>query len=106
MFRPAMPVKVESDDVLAGFGGSGSGAAFSALVARHRGAVSVIAMNLSSTLRDAEQVLQQTFLAAWQQIRALPAGASFITFLYRIAIRTALAQRPREQGTPSLEALL
>src|SRR2546427_7753977 len=107
MIRPALRLNDERDEVLAGLAATGSGAAFAVLVTRHRGAVCAIALNMSATLRDAERVLQQTFLVAWQEMRAFSAEMSFATFLYRIAIRTALAQRPRERERSSavLEAL-
>ncbi len=91
----------ESDDALAGLARTGSGAAFAVLVTRHRGAVCVIARNMCATLREAEQALQQTFLSAWRDVRDFPAGTSFTTWLYRIAMSTALAQRQRERGRPS-----
>jgi len=98
----------ERDEVLAELVRTGSAAAFALLVARHRNAVWVIARNMCATLRDAELVLQQTFLSAWRDGGALAPGARFATWLYRMALRNALAQRERGCPKPScsLESLL
>jgi RNA polymerase sigma-70 factor (ECF subfamily) len=90
------------DDALAERAREGSGSAFGELVTRHRDAVYAIARNMSATIRDAEEVLQQAFLAAWRDLRSFTKGASFTTWLYRIAMKTALAQRQRDRRSPSL----
>jgi RNA polymerase sigma-70 factor (ECF subfamily) len=78
-----------------------SGAAFATLVARHGDAVYTIARNMCATLGDAEAVLQQTFLVAWYELPRFPAGARFTTWLYGIAMRTALAHRQGDRRRPS-----
>jgi len=97
-----------SDDTLAERARSGSGAAFAALVRLHGEAVYAIARNMSVTARDAEEVLQQTFLSAWRDLGSLPAGARFTTWLYGIAMKTAFAHRQAHRHSPwgSLEGLL
>src|SRR5207245_10242796 len=97
-----------SDDTLAERARSGSGAAFAALVRLHGEAVYAIARNMSVTARDAEEVLQQTFLSAWRDLGSLPAGARFTTWLYGIAMKTAVAHRQahRHSASGSLEGLL
>jgi RNA polymerase sigma-70 factor (ECF subfamily) len=90
------------DDALAERAREGSGSAFAELVTRHRDAVYAIARNMSATIRDAEEVLQQAFLAAWRDLRSFTKGASFTTWLYRIAMKTALAQRQSDRRSPSL----
>ena len=86
----------------------GSATAFLALATRHRDAVYVIVRNMSSNLRDAEEAIQQTYLTAWHDFGRLPEGARFSTWLYGIAMATALSRRQRGRRTPSasFEALL
>jgi RNA polymerase sigma-70 factor (ECF subfamily) len=104
----ASQLEDEGDEALAGRVRNGNAAAFAELATRHRGAVWVITRNMCATLRQAEQVLQQTFVSAWRDAGALPAGESFATGLYRSAIRNARAERQREGQKPScsLESLL
>ena len=96
----------ERDEALALLVRAGSTAAFALLVTRHRGAVWVIARNLSATPREAERVSQQTFLSVWRDASAFPPGATFSTCLYRMAVRNALTQRDGRRPSCSLESLL
>ena len=82
-----------NDDTLAERARRGSGAAFAELVKLHGEAVYAIARNMSATLRDAEEVVQEAFLSAWRELSSFPAGDSFKTWLYGIAMKTALALR-------------
>jgi RNA polymerase sigma-70 factor (ECF subfamily) len=99
---------IARDDELTERARNGSGAAFAVLVARHQDAVYAIARNMTATLREAEEVLQQAFLAAWRGLRQFQAGARFTTWLYGIAMKTALAHREtyRRRPSSSLERFL
>jgi len=90
-----------SDQTLADRARRGSGAAFAALATRHRGAVYAITRNMCATSGEAEEALQQAFLTAWRELGSFPAGAKFTTWLYGIAMETALAQRQRDGRRPS-----
>jgi RNA polymerase sigma-70 factor (ECF subfamily) len=79
----------------------GSGAAFAALVARHRDAVYRIVRNLCATSRETEQALQQTFLSAYRDLASLQTDVRFRTWLYGIAVKTALAGRKRARPIPT-----
>jgi RNA polymerase sigma-70 factor (ECF subfamily) len=63
-------------------------------------AVYRIAVNMCATARQAEEVFRQALLAAWLEPQSLR-GESFTTWLYRIAIETALAHRERDLPRPS-----
>lgn len=108
MTRKVLDDSPACDEALAESARGGSGAAFALLVTRHSGAVYSIARNLSATTRDAEEVLQQAFLAAWREVHCLPDGARITTWLYGIAVKTALAhrQRNRRKRPCSLESFL
>jgi len=89
------------DTALADRARRGSGAAFAVLTTRHRDAVYAIARNMCATVRDAEQVLQQAFLAAWEELGSFPAGTKFTTWLYGIAMKAALGHRQSDRRSPS-----
>src|SRR2546429_8685794 len=86
----------------------GSGEAFGALMRLHGEAVYAIARNMSATIRDAEEGVQEAFLSAWRELSSFPAGDSFKTWLYGIAMKTALAHPEGHRRDPwgSLEDLL
>jgi RNA polymerase sigma-70 factor (ECF subfamily) len=97
-----------SDEMLADRARRGSGAAFAALVTRHREAVYAIARNMCATSGEAEEALKQAFLSAWRELGSFAAGAKFTTWLYAIAMRSALEHRRRDgrRSSGSLEPFL
>jgi RNA polymerase sigma-70 factor (ECF subfamily) len=86
----------------------GSGAAFAALVARHRDTVYLIARNMCATSSDAEEAIRQTFLAAYRDLGSLQSSSGFRTWLYGIAMKTAQAGGKGARPVPGswLEPLL
>jgi RNA polymerase sigma-70 factor, ECF subfamily len=84
----------------------GSGAAFAALVEQHCHAVYRIAGNMCTTSSDAEEVTRQTFLSAYRDADSCPIGASLTTWLYGIAMKTALSRAARPRLASSLEPFL
>lgn len=80
--------------------------AFRHLVERHSRSVFRLAYRLTGHEQDAEDVVQETFLRAFREIRRFEARSSFATWLYRITVNCAhdlLRQRPRAGTRPSLD---
>jgi len=80
--------------------------AFRHLVERHSRSVFRLAYRLTGQEQDAEDVVQETFLRAFREIRRFEARSSFATWLYRIGVNCAhdlLRQRPRAGSRPSLD---
>ena len=80
--------------------------AFRHLVERHSRSVFRLAYRLTSHEQDAEDVVQETFLRAFREIRRFEARSSFATWLYRITVNCShdlLRQRPRAGTRPSLD---
>jgi RNA polymerase sigma-70 factor (ECF subfamily) len=67
----------------------GDGAAFHALVDRHASELMRLAVSLAASRADAEDVLQETFIGAYQGLRRFDGRASVKTWLKRILIRQA-----------------
>jgi RNA polymerase sigma-70 factor (ECF subfamily) len=86
----------------------GSGASFATLVARHRDAVYRIARNMCATSSDAEEAIRQTFLSAYRDLGSLQTNGGFRTWLYGLAMKSALAGGKRAPPRPAsrLEPLL
>ncbi|MEZ5289524.1 MAG: sigma-70 family RNA polymerase sigma factor [Vicinamibacterales bacterium] len=89
-------------DLLARAAG-GNREAFAVLVARHQASVYRFARTLVARPADAEDVLQQTFLAAWTSAARFRAEASVRTWLFVIARNAAFSQRAREARRPETE---
>jgi RNA polymerase sigma-70 factor (ECF subfamily) len=85
---------------------AGDHEAFRHLVERHSRSVFRLAYRLTGHEQDAEDVVQETFLRAFRQIRRFEARSSFATWLYRITVNCShdlLRQRPRAGTRPSLD---
>jgi RNA polymerase sigma-70 factor, ECF subfamily len=63
---------------------------FRLLVERHSRSVFRLAYRLTGNEQDAEDVVQETFLRAYKQLRSFESRASFGTWLYRIAANYSL----------------
>ena len=80
--------------------------AFRHLVERHSRSVFRLAYRFTGDEQDAEDVVQETFLRAFREIRRFEARSSFATWLYRITVNCShdlLRQRPKAGTRPSLD---
>lgn len=66
---------------------SGSAEAFSALVEPYRRQLTVHCYRLSGSLDDAEDIVQEAFLRAWEKLKTFRGEGSFRNWLYMIATR-------------------
>lgn len=79
-----------TDAELVGRALSGSDVAFAGLVSRHQAAVrAFVRRMLASGWAEADDLSQETFLAAWGSLRSLKEPAGFKTWLLGIAWRKA-----------------
>lgn len=72
--------------------------AFEALTTRHEQRVYSLAMRILRHEQDAEDVTQQTFLSALENLNGFRAEASFLTWLLRIATHAALKVIRKRKG--------
>ena len=72
---------------------AGDGDAFRELTEQHRAELQVHCYRMLGSVQDAEDVLQDTLLAAWRGISAFEGRSSVRTWLYRIATNRCLNAR-------------
>lgn len=90
-----------TDDQLMARAARGDRAAFAALVARHAARAASIAVRVSGNRSDAEEIVQEAFLRAWQKAPDWQAqadhanGAAVSTWLYRVVVNLCLDRRRR-----------
>jgi RNA polymerase sigma-70 factor (ECF subfamily) len=83
---------------------AGDGDAFRALVETHRRELQVHCYRMLGSVQDAEEVVQETLMAAWRGLDGYEGRASMRTWLYRIATNRCLnalrdgARRPRDES--------
>jgi RNA polymerase sigma-70 factor (ECF subfamily) len=78
------------DDVLARRAGDGDVWAFAALVRRHEPVIRVYARRILGTTSDVDDVAQDTFITAWQQLPSLEDTSRIRGWLLTIASRKAI----------------
>ena len=83
---------------------AGDQAAFRVLVARHRDRAYALALRLTGSAADAEEVAQDAFVRAWRALPAFRLEARFGTWLHRIVARLALDRRVQLQARAKREA--
>ena len=92
----------ESDRTAVARACDGDSDAFRSLVERHSRYVFNVAYRLTGSASDAEDVVQTTFLRAYQQLSRFEARADFRTWLHRITVNCAIdlirSRRHREIG--------
>ena len=80
---------------------AGDREAFGALVDPHRVELQVHCYRMLGSLQDAEDVLQETLLAAWMGIDGFESRSSVRTWLYRIATNRCLNHLRSDTGDRS-----
>lgn len=77
---------------------SGDPSAFDALVRRYRPRIYALALHLTGSRSEADDVTQDAFFRAYQNIGRFEGRSEFFTWLYRIALNRALnARRDRRR---------
>jgi RNA polymerase sigma-70 factor (TIGR02960 family) len=84
---------------------AGDGEAFERLVEPYRRELHVHCYRILGSVHDAEDMLQETLMAAWRALEAFEERASLRTWLYRIATNACLGvlrreRKPRELPPP------
>lgn len=98
---------VELDDqqlVLASKGGDQD--AFAQLVQRYQRRIFNLVYRMLQQYEEANEITQETFLAAWQGLPSFRGEARFATWLYRIAYNCALKQLETRKRDRALQAAL
>lgn len=99
-FFPPPPTAAErrarDADVLVAAAREGDPQAFDALVRRFRPRIYALALHLSRSASDADDITQDVFVNAYRHIRHFEGRSHFFTWLYRITMNRALnAERQR-----------
>lgn len=83
---------------------TGDQTAFARLVSRHQRMIHALTYRMTGSLAEAEDLAQETFIAAWYQLGGFRAEASFSSWLYRIAVNRSLNWRSRAQRRDAAHA--
>jgi RNA polymerase sigma-70 factor (ECF subfamily) len=75
---------------------NGSPAAFEALVRNHQNMIHALTFRMTGSTADAEDLAQETFIRAYEQIHSFNGVSKFSTWLYSIAVHACLNWRRNE----------
>jgi RNA polymerase sigma-70 factor (ECF subfamily) len=103
-FAPPVDVspEVEAELELIARARSGDTGAFSQLIARYEGKIFRLAMNITQNREDAEDVLQEAFIKAYQHLDQFQGNSRFYTWVVRIAVNQALMKLRKRRNDRSV----
>jgi len=76
---------------------AGDGATFGEIVQRHEDRLYNTIYRLVGSADDARDLLQDTFVKAYENLKTFRGGSSLYTWLFRIAVNTSLSHRRRRK---------
>ncbi len=95
-------VTTRDDYALVAEAKAGSYAAFEELVNRYENKIYRLGVNITGNAEDAEDVLQEAFLKAFQHLPDFRADSRFYTWLVRIAVNEALMKLRKRRADRSV----
>ena len=75
----------------------GDSASYAFLVNKYKNMAFTVALKIFNNREDAEDIIQESFLKAYQQIHTFENKSKFSTWFYTIVYRTALSKLPRNK---------
>jgi RNA polymerase sigma-70 factor (ECF subfamily) len=99
--RPSVETTLESDAVAVERTLAGDREAFRVLVERHSRNVYRLAYRMTGNQQDAEEVVQEAFLRAYQKLSQFASRANFGTWVYRIAANYAIDRMRQRKSEDS-----
>ena len=97
MARRAASKSNLNDDELVGQVLAGDGRAFGEIVRHHEDRLYNTIYRLVGSAEDARDLLQDTFVKAYENLETFRGGSSLYTWLFRIAVNTSLSHRRRRK---------
>ena len=102
--RPNVAAPIDDELQLVTAARAGDVSAFEALVNRYERKIFRLGMNITGSREDAEDVMQEAFLKAYQHLPEFEGNSRFYTWLVRIAVNQALMKlRKRRPNQVSLD---
>src|SRR5574340_1270358 len=90
MSAMSSPIEIDNEAAVVAQARSGDARAFSELLQRYEGKIFRLALHITQNREDAEDVLQETFLKAYEHLDQFQGNSKFYTWIVRIAVNQAL----------------
>jgi RNA polymerase sigma-70 factor, ECF subfamily len=98
MTHPALSTGAFDEAALVARAQAGDQAAFTTLVDHYQRKIYRIGKNITQNNEDAEDVLQETFLKAYEHLGGFQGNSKFYTWIVRIAVNEALMKLRKRKG--------
>ena len=90
MFAMSSPIEIDDEAAIVAQARLGDAKAFSELLRRYEGKIFRLAQHITQNREDAEDVLQEAFLKAYEHLDQFQGQSKFYTWIVRIAVNQAL----------------
>ncbi len=84
------PIEIDDEAAIVAQARLGDAKAFSELLRRYEGKIFRLALHITQNREDAEDVLQEAFLKAYEHLNQFQGQSKFYTWIVRIAVNQAL----------------
>lgn len=93
-----MPTHLENEATLVAEARAGKAEAFTTLVKQYDRNIYRLALNITGSPEDAEDVMQETFMKAFEKLAQFQGDSRFYTWLVRIAVNQSLMKLRKRRG--------
>src|SRR6516162_6632803 len=96
------PIEIDDESAIVAQARVGDAKAFSELLRRYEGKIFRLALHITQNREDAEDVLQEAFLKAYEHLDQFQGQSKFYTWVVRIAVNQALMKLRRRKTDRSV----
>ena len=102
MSAMSSPIDIDEEAPVVAQARLGDAKAFSELLRRYEGKIFRLALHITQNREDAEDVLQETFLKAYEHLDQFQGQSKFYTWIVRIAVNQALMKLRKRKSDRSV----
>ena len=96
------PIEIDDEAAIVAQARRGDAKAFSELLRRYEGKIFRLALHITQNREDAEDVLQEAFLKAYEHLDQFQGQSKFYTWIVRIAVNQALMKLRKRKSDRSV----
>src|SRR5947209_1047285 len=102
MFAMSSPIEIDDEAAVVAQARLGDAKGFNELLRRYEGKIFRLALHITQNREDAEDVLQETFLKAYEHLDQFQGQSKFYTWIVRIAVNQALMKLRKRKSDRSV----
>ena len=102
MSAMSSPIEIDDEAAIVARARLGDAKAFSELLRRYEGKIFRLALHITQNREDAEDVLQEAFLKAYEHLNQFQGQSKFYTWIVRIAVNQALMKLRKRKSDRSV----